>query len=459
MKNLNKVFLFLLFLNLSETYRVILYYTNIPSVVISAITTIFSLIYILCNTKYLAMFLKRKLFNYWLILIFVIPTISIIINHYRGLIKIGDMWYWLSFNALFAFLYVCSVIISYVLPLKTIKNLMWVCIGTTLVGFVVNVISPEMIRRMGELTGSTLAFVVYGSDESRNMSFFAHPNTAAFSIVCYFIFLFTTFTDKLYSIKYYIFCAALLMAMVAITGSRTSLIISVIMLFLYIRPLIAKTINLRYKKNAGSVKLTLYSFLVVGAIFGIGILYVLSLTGKANSSGSSRYSIFSSLFDPSKDVKDESIEERTSILGVYFRYIYDSIYLGYGPAIRDNKIDRGQFDNVSQNTYVEETFIYGIFYAIYYAYINLKTYLIAKKWWYKRNMVYNTLAVFMLFLFIMNFSVNDLFWNRAIVITLGLIVGIYLRNRSNTIKELQPSLATANKETRNINPNLPEHLQ
>jgi hypothetical protein len=447
MKNVNRIFLILLFLNLSEVIRVLLFFIDLPSIVTSIGTFVLVLVYVIINMKTFIKLLRYKVFNIWIVLILIIPSISFVINYDRGFLVSADFFYWLSFNALFGLLFIFSAMMAYSVPTKWIFYLVWMCILSTIIGFYVNYANPEFIRRLGELTGSTLASVVYGSEETRNMSFFPHPNAAAFSIVSYFILLFTTYPENVKSIKFYIVLAVLMLAMVSITGSRTSLIISVVILFLYVRPLITKIINVTYKNNSGLIKMLLYSGLLIGASIGVLVLYVMSESTMANgfSKVGSRFSIFSSLFDPSKDLKDESLDERTAIVGVYLKYIGENLLFGYGPVFRDNKISNGEFENVSQNAYLEGAFVYGLFYPVYFFYINFKTYIMSKASVYKNYFVFNSLTVFMMFLFILSFSVNDLFWNRALVIVLGLLIGIYLRRRVNVEQEMQPALQQSAK--------------
>ncbi len=440
MKFFNKLFILLLFLNLSETYKLILFSWGIPSVVTSVATVVLLLLYILFNLNTLSVLARVSFFKYWFILVFLIPTVSISINYFRGNLNETELTYWLAFNALFSFLFVSSAIVAYSVPLKWLVYMVWACVCSTIIGFYVYYAYPDLIRQMGTLTGNQLAFVVYGSEESRNMSFFDHPNGAALSIVCYFIFLFTSFVDSTKSIAFYVFCSALLLAMVSLTGSRTSLVISIALIIVYIRPLIGKIISLNYRHNSGQVKLIIYAFLTFGVFFGVLLLYLISgsITSHGFSEVESRYSIFSSLFDPSKDLKDESLDERTTIVGVYLKYVSDNILLGYGPVFRDNKIGSGQLKNVSQNAYLEGALVYGIFYPIYFIYIKIKTYIAAKNKLYKNHFIFNSLAVFMVFLFLLSLSVNDIFWNRSIVIVLGLLIGIYIRHRSEKSKVVQP---------------------
>src|ERR1700723_3239080 len=105
MKILNKFFIFVLFLNLSETYKLLLYFWGIPSVVTSVATLALLFLYIVFNLKTLSILAKVSFFNYWLVLIFLIPTLSISINYFRNFIKGPDLTYWFGFNALFSFLF------------------------------------------------------------------------------------------------------------------------------------------------------------------------------------------------------------------------------------------------------------------------------------------------------------------------------------------------------------------
>src|ERR1700722_8818224 len=106
MKFLTKLFILLLFLNLSETYKLLLYYWGIPSVVTSVATLVLLFLYILFNLKTLSTLAGVSFFKYWLIMIFLIPTLSILINYYRNFLKGAELTYWLGFNALFSFLFI-----------------------------------------------------------------------------------------------------------------------------------------------------------------------------------------------------------------------------------------------------------------------------------------------------------------------------------------------------------------
>jgi hypothetical protein len=435
MKVLDKIFLLLVFLHLSETFRILLFLLEQPSQIFSIVSLILFLIYLSLNLKILKILFKKKIFKYWLTLIFTIPTTTFLINFLRGFIELENFIYWISFNLAFSCLFVVTTIVAYKVDLKYLKIIFWCSIISTIIGSILFFLTPALFIKIGELSGSKLASVVHGSEDFRNRSFFSHPNGAAFSIICFFIFLFSTTYKSPKPVLYYMFCSLLLFLMVIITGSRTSIILTICILLLYIRPMLFRIIKIKYSSNGKFIKIGLALTLVFVALISsqIFITVIELIDSKGLNKVLERFSFLSSFFDTTDKVEDASFNFRANILNVYLNYIEKNFLFGYGPEFRDEKIAINEFTNVSQNAYIEGALVYGIIYPIYFIYIIIKTFLYTKERYNINRYLFNPLRVLMVVIFLISFSINDIFWNRAVVILLGVLIGLEIRSKSVNI--------------------------
>ncbi|WPU95615.1 O-antigen ligase family protein [Mucilaginibacter sabulilitoris] len=373
-------------------------------------------------------------------------TISFGVGNMNG----NDFVYWISFVSLFASLFVLAAILSLQIQIKWIYRLFWSAVTSTIIGFILNYTNFQLFRDIGKLSGSTLAYVVYGSnDEGRIFSFFVHPNMAALSTVCFFVFLLTTSKEHVKKIRTYMLYLGLMIGMILVTGSRTSLIVIAIIAIIYLPKIIRRSLIRRHKfnNNLGNITIVFGGILIV-LLFVFGIFVYISLS-QSPIDTTGRLSFFFRIFNssPTVSTQDDSLADRLKILDSYWKYIEKNLLFGLGPQFARDKLSNGEFENVSQNVYIENTLNYGIFYVLFYIYALVKTYQLSSKIGNFKDYIFNPLKVFVVLLTLIGFSINGLYTIRAVVILLGILIGLTLRGSlQKNMKSPQKALVNPSDE-------------
>lgn len=428
MKNpINILFYICLLLNFSEAFRPLGVLLGIKS---SSTTSTLSLIvnftYLFVNFRNLKLLLKSPVFRNWAILLAVAPTILMLISVAIGFLSPSEYLYWTSFNLLYASFFIAASVYALQNGAEKAQTLVYISILTTVIGFVINYTNYSFTQRILEFSGS-----MFAKQQSlfRALSFFQHSNVAAFSIIAYFVILFQTKKSEPKSTWFYILSGLALFAGIFITGSRTSLILAAVMcIFLYapFKRSISRSQKIDYR-YAG----ILVSVWIIFILFAFAALLPLLepvIEKYMSEETLLRMNIFNALMDGSYgDLEDASLSARITILSKYWKYIESNPIFGYGPQFVRNKLESGEFTNVSQNSFIEYSIYMGIPYGIYFLYNLYKTYKHANRDASSSIYSFNALKVFVVFLFLLSFSVNNIFWYRSIVITLGLLLGANIR--------------------------------
>jgi len=441
MKLYDKIYAVILFLQFSETYRLLAYFLRLPTVVLSVLTLLLNIIYILIKWNTLKVFFQNKIFNYWFVLFVILPPLYFTIHLLFGYLTLKEYQYWFFFNLLFSSFFVAAGLFAYNVSQRAIINLVIFCVVSTVIGFILNFTSFDLFRQMAILSNNDNAWVVYGGDLSRGISFFEQGNRAAFSIICFFILLFGL---KYWKISGYLFMLLLLLTLILITGSRTSLLLTFIVMVSFIYA-ISVTLKKRFRLNIFSVASIIYFTVIFGFVGAILIvLYASDLFAQLGYANLGYRLNLTNLFSPNNEVQDKSLVLRLNIISVYWHYIQKNLLFGYGPAFVHKKLSSNIFENVSQNQYLENSIYYGILYTIYYVYILVFSYLKSK--FFFKGYALNIFKVFVVFIFLLGFSVNNLYWNRSLIITVGLLTGFWILGKKNLINP--------NKNEKNFKRNL-----
>lgn len=422
------IFGLVLLLNLSESYRPLGVLLKISSSsVLSSITLIITLLYIVHKKNQLRYLLKFKIFKCIFYLVVIYPIISLVLSFILDFLNAKELLYWISFNTMYSLLMIGSSIFILNVEYKKIRYLALLSLAICLIGFILNYTNYAFTKAVLEFSNAGAA-----SHEKlfRAISFYPNPNIAALSIVIYLL-LFLFMEGHSFKSSFYINILIILISggMIFLTGSRTSLVLfSFILIFTYF-PSIVRTIKYTRKisKSLAYIRVLIMLFLIF-----LPVLILLPNISEffrdtMNVGILERMNFFTDLVFGNSKVDDASLKARTEILPKYFQEIYKNPLFGYGPQIVRDKISSGFFANVSQNAFVEGSITFGIPYAFFL----LITYLNMFK--YSRSVIskkvgnYNLLGTFTIILILLSFSMNNLFWIRAVVIALGLIVGYYIK--------------------------------
>jgi len=424
LKRIDILYSAVLLLNVSESFRIIMYAFELRSLFFSTLTLSLNVLYILLNFKYFTYIRRKTIYRCWLVALFVVPTLVIYFQFFQNVV--GDPIYWISFLLLFSSLFTGAVIFALKVSYKYVNRIVGASLFITLLSFISNYFFPEVFRKIGELSGNKQAYVVHGASIERAVGFFSHPNEAAFSIVCFVILLMDVNNYKHVRLRKNLSVIGCCILLVFATGSRTSLLLFFIVFLFFFIPVLIDSFSRSYRiqrKIATSV-------ITAGGVLGTILIFILfSIVSKILlSSGyeqlGGRFS-FTSLLSSSSD--DESVNSRIGMIYIYFENISQNFFFGIGPErIREN-LDSGFFDHVSQNSFVEGIMTYGAFYLAFFIYALFYSYSFSNQSIMEEKAAYNPLKVFLLFVFLLCFSVSEVFLHRSTVIVFGLLIGGKLR--------------------------------
>lgn len=429
----NILFGIIVLLNLTEAFRVFAFVLNLPTFAISAGSLVINFLYIFANYKSVSAFISLRLVRLWLSVILIFPIVMMMISVLLGYMSMPDFIYYMSFTLLFGTLFFSTIILSYNTSEKWIRRMIWISIGITIVGFILNYTWLELFVVLGNASNTDKSWANYGTEITRGMSFFLAPNRAAFTSVCFLIVLLTTGAKPRKFINY-LFTILLVVGMIFATGSRTSLLVIFILLLLYFTPLLLAIFKERFRFRTKDARVLLLVSSIIGFVAFFFTVNVVSdqLTARGNPLGQ-RLDFFNQITSSvsgQNSFEDDSWNSRITSLGLYIEEIKSHFLFGVGPSFIRLKLENGQFEHVSQNQLVEGTLEYGIFYTIFYCYVLVITYFHSKRGVY-HSYFFNPILVFTVFIFILGFSINDLYWNRPIVVILGILLGQYYRKIYN----------------------------
>jgi hypothetical protein len=295
------------------------------------------------------------------------------------------------------------------------------CIAITWLGLIVNIFDIGLIRDLQFY--SNVKHAAYYSASTRLVSFQGQSNLAGFSLCIYLVALVRDDSFIRGSVTAQLGVAASCIAGVFLTGSRTSVLLLVLILLAYMRGV--------SRVDRGRPTRDQYRLISVSLSLGLGALLVVYFV---QVSGFSSIALYSSLTDRFSALlhlvsgrgigSDKSAISRISILPQYFSAISHSILLGRGPDFAPNQVSDGTLANVSQNAWLDWSLSFGVPYAAYAAWTMANTWRSAHRARRTRPalMAPNTLLLGVAV--IGSFSLISLFWIRPMVVALGALVGV-----------------------------------
>lgn len=438
MKIFTQLILLVLFLQLSDTYKLILILVNKQTVIASIITLLILLIYILVHFKRFKSILKDSLFKSWLNIIFILPIFFTTLHFFLGNLTFDDYQYWIPFITFFGCLYVVSVMIFKNTESSNQINFLYgMALFAIIISFIITFINYDLMRGFMAVSRAKADIADKTSFSGRAGGFYMQSNVAAKAIVSIGVVIMGTFLynkSKLINI----FFAILLLVMILFTGSRTALAIIFITILIYLPPKIFSKSFARRDKQARLLKLIIYALIPIIAI--ISLLTIIGLSDLIAKFGfenlASRMDFLSNVGDANIE-DDVSFQYRMQTILDYSQFIVRSLIIGYGPQERTNLINSGVFSVGSQNEYLEGAFAYGILYIFYYIHVLVKTFK-RLDWQYS---IYNSKAIllklYIVVLTLYGFSLNSFSLDRVHVIVIGSLIGLYLASIRKDSEEVE----------------------
>jgi len=399
---------------------------GIPLNIVTPVITFVSLIYILLNWKYLSLLKNSILIKSWILLIAIIPYLFVVIHICLDNYNTAEIFRenGLVFTQLV--LFCSSAILILKGGLKYLTIIGFIIFGIIAITFYLDYTFPFVFRLLksyiynGTSTLDASSFEDY--QLQRASGFYFNPNAAGFALLNSFALLFPYLVKKRSFIISFILSICFVI-LIFLTGSRGTMLSIPIVIFLI--TMFVK--NLLQTKNNFSLKFANFSILFIGVF--LVVFFISSYLLLYNQLKDSKLSSLAKrieVFIPNSDTNlnnDRSISHRLESQQRYLRAIIKSPILGYG-STHFNLLRKTEPDIVkSHNLYFEITYMYGIFYLLFYIFcIGLTFY-----YGISANNIMSgyTLMLFSLVLFIAGVSNSSIINYRFFVSTLGALIGFY----------------------------------
>lgn len=439
-KILNIVLVIMLFLQVTDTYKIILLVIGKKTVFFSTLTLVFSIIYLLFNFRDYRKIYKFKIFKKWIWLILFLPLLINTIHLFIGNLSVSEYTYWFSFILFCSLLFVLSAIYFSKHPLKTTNRFFLFSFLSIIISFIIGNFNYNFIRALmsvSEVLDDT-AFIT--SESIRSVGFYTQANIAARALLLFFILISGTYLIKKQKVVTYgsIFIFIFLVLM---TGSRTVLILALLFCLFYLPKFIYRNIYLKVNSILITFKKLILSLFL--PFFGILILLFFSLVvdfakNYIDDSVINRFNFITEFSEIQNLEEDKSVNIRGVIINQYLGEISKNLILGNGPSLRNEYIKKRIFANASQNQYLEDAFSYGIFYVMFYIYVIIYTIYKVKLTYIVDNDKFLFLGFLLLLILVYGFSVNYLLINRLFLITIGCFIGLVYSNKIGKRNENNP---------------------
>lgn len=417
-------YLLVIFLNLSEMYRPLGLVIGFDrSSVVTGLSLLVTILYLFIHGRELLDIIKFRLVFYWILLVLVIPTLMMILHFFSGYMNFEELFYWMFFSAHFGFLMLGVIVLVGQLDSRYFKFLYIACVFSVIFGFVVNLVNYDFIRQVLLFTGNKM---VVQESLYRIMGFFQHPNLAALSVILYFVILMGFFPAKENSLLMKNVLVLMMIFLVVITGSRTSTLLAVVVMFMYLWPVVFNVV-----RHGAVLKLIFPVPQIIGWISVIAsLLMLLPMLANVDFGIDAlnrvmvRYSSIVDILSQSS-AGDASLDFRMEIIPVYFEFILEKPFIGFGPQFVVDRLADGVFFHVSQNALIEWSLKYGVIYSFFFIYVLFATYSTACKLSVYNSRLSSGLKMFIILIVAVSFSINDLFWYRSVVVSIGVLLGYY----------------------------------
>ena len=398
-----------------ELYRPVSAIIGVGSQTANIFLVCFGLVYLGCRLRDLRACLRDSVFKVWCIA-FLAPFPILLLHWARTTIGSDRLAYWAAFNSVTVVLFLTAGVLVYRGGQRLAFRVLSTVLLTALIGFVVNLRSPEFIRAVLVHTSNELA---YGHDLTRILGFFQHPNIAALSLV---MLLGGVSGNSHFHAKPAIVqggVITLIAGGVALTGSRTSLLLLIPVLALHMVngwALAGRTAQAT-ARVAGSVLV----FFTAAWVTVRGFASTSAPDDRLYLTLNSRIGSLSDVL--TGEVSDQSLYARSEVISQYSRFIEGSPWLGYGPDFVAAQISAGKLSNVSQNAWLEWMVIGGLGLALTALIATAVTVRAAGSRANRENPGRATLLAAVVILSLATFSVVNVLSLRTPAFVLGLAVG------------------------------------
>lgn len=351
-------------------------------------------------------------------LILLVPILIMAAQAVTGILTVDGFVYWVSFIYLYAAILIASAIISFRSPPRRLRQISLAFLIIIACEFAFNFVSFDLTREVLVYIKSIRAASL---TMGRTGGFFGHPNDAALTIVlCCLLFTASARAQLTYSSGLIL---ATGMLMILLTGSRTSMIALSILTTLL-------TLKTLFKERSGFLKIIFFAVFMLSAAIVIFIIIsqivdanflqdmidrTLSISGALSSSGND----------------DVSVSIRLAMINTYISLISHSPFLGVGMEQLQEYTSSGRIVATSQNSWIQWSVEYGLFYGIY-AFVSIIWIVISafKARFSKGGSVSSDLMLlFLIIVTFLMFSLDDIFLYRGSSAVFGFVIGQFARGK------------------------------
>lgn len=389
--------------------------SQIPSIILTFLA-IFALLVEIRRLKFAATDLE---FVKWNAIIFVIPSILILIQAANGIMTLEKAIYWSFFSLNISTIYSTSYLYGKFSAQKQVLRTLTFSFLLVLVGFAINYINYEYTRDMFKYMSSGLYFSKY---LERKASFFPHPNTAAAAVLFCTIGIAALIdrTKGRASLRFGLYAAALLGILA--TGSRTALLALTAFALLDI----VKFIGSASQEDANNRVLALLGIPLALAVILVPLQGLFPGVTSGLSTGIERATgVFSAIGGTSDDA---SLSLRSAMLSAYIERSADHPFIGHGIQAGVDFVRAGILAEVSQNSWIQWAFYFGYAYPVLVFVALINSILLARRrssgaHAFDIKSASASYAIILITILFYTLSVVDVFYLKPIIIIMALAAG------------------------------------
>jgi O-Antigen ligase len=421
-----------LFLQASELYRPIGLIVGVRSQVVNLMFIALYGLYLLHSGRRLARtrdsrsrgLLDTPLGQVWAAAFF-LGFLMLAIQSITGILGFDRAAYWFGYRLVFAGMFMAAAVVFPKVGEQVVTRFFILMLAATWLGFVVNILNYEFIRRVLVYTRNELG---QSSDLSRVVGFYQHPNMAAFTLTLTLAMLVSSRRFMASSLVLHAAVLAACVGGVIITGSRTSMLLIGVVVLWYVA-----TIFKMSGRGGVAVSRAVIApaVLLLTAVLAVGaITSVLGRGSELYTTMTSRLQTLPSIVR-GDSTTDQSVMIRKQNLDAYIDRFKAKPLEGYGPDYPTQEIESGRVTDVSQNTWLEWAVEYGSVYPSAIALAFFVTWRTARRLRTADAWVWARVALLVGIFVLASFSIVDFLSLRAPVCILGALVGLTVAAREH----------------------------
>lgn len=414
------VFLILI-LYLTELFRFFII-LGIPLNLVAVLFISILSIFCISNRNLIKIMIKNKSAKTFTFLLLFFPIIIGLFHLILNFSSINNQVRPIGNQFLYLLLFYSTLIIGWKYELKIIFK--WIINPTVLIvvcGLLYNYVNPAIFIKL-KLAILGFEKEISSDDLSQVERVSGFYLKSTYASICLIPLLFFTFnSEKIYSNRRNLFTLCMIIILLFITGSRSALIFILFSLY-FMNKLMAKSIyqsGLKDFKKSRKISNILIIFFFLGAFLGLEAVSSY-LSEKGYEVIGNRLNSITSF---EKISNDRSVNQRLDAQTFYLQKIIENPIFGYGQNYMDD-LRKTQELLSSHNSYLENTFRYGIIYLIIFFLFMFYLWKSRERKLFESRFHFDFLGLLTVFLFISSFSSNTLLENKTVIILLGISFGL-----------------------------------